>query len=344
MLAALITVFASCARDSSDTTVVNKGALLRAGVSFGAMTRLAEITDPVQMAELHNGLQYIGLYVYYTDDYNRGDLSTPYVRNLKCTVMDGQLKVVVEEDENPANADIYIYDRMTLVAFYPYNETMSQSANYFSTKADEEKYLINRQNYDQTYIPYRAQTETDPTRAFYTRLSFVPKHTYKIEVVVVAQDESLFPAGDIKILPAVDPVGNTVAGDGSRQIWIDKPAEIFANDGTGSYVRRYTAYLWTVSGNENNIKLGDVLLESGNVTVIALRDLTVSEQYVYRYGCNLSTGAIFIPPSENLINDRTSPAPITNGTAVSYPLRAFHISLSAGALTPIKLMVGRLNG
>ena len=86
---------------------------------------------------------------------------------------------------------------MTLVAFYPYNP----NAPVFTSKADEELYPITRNDYSQQlYIPYRAETQTNPTIAHFTRPVLYPKHTYKAEITVVSDAASALPTGDIRLL------------------------------------------------------------------------------------------------------------------------------------------------
>ncbi|HCO68278.1 MAG TPA: hypothetical protein DIT04_11060 [Dysgonomonas sp.] len=349
-LVMIVLAGASCSQDDYDEIGrQEEGTLLKMSVSFGPQLRLAELPDGNAMAEdniggIDYGLKNVGLYVYYTDDYNRGDLSKPYIRNQECTVLNDELQVVIGPNDNPLDKNIFIYDRMTIVAFYPYNSTMSDPANYFTTKADEEMYPITRNDYSQQYyIPYRAQVETNPAIAYYTQLSFYPKHTYKVEVVVVSDDEGAFPTGDIKILPAKDSLNNPdIINDGRRAVWFDRLVNK-PNGGGGSNVQQYIAYFWTHEGNRNEIQKGDILLQSDNLTLIASRDVSVVEQQVYRYGYNLSNGEIFIPTSSNLINDAPSLQALNGSVGDSYQVCDIDLT-SQSPWTPINMAGGRFDG
>jgi len=291
------------------------------------------------------GLKNIGLYMYYADDYQRGDLSQPYIRNLECTVEDGQLIVVLGPNQNPEDRNIFVYDRMTIVAFYPYNPEMSQPENYFTVRADEEKYPITRNDYSQQYyIPYRAQTNTDPTMAFYTQMTFYPKHTYKVEIVVVSDDAAAFPpTGSVRVLPAKDPVDNSdIQTDGKRETWFDD-VNVMPNTGGGSNVQQYVTYIWTADGNRNDIEKGDILLESEQLTLIASQNLTVDEDHVYRYGYNMTTGEIFIPTSSTIVHDIASLRSIDDGNTITY--QACDIDLSSEPnWQPLNIVGGRFDG
>ena len=334
---------ASCA---TDTTVKEwkDGAELKIYAGVETITRVQELPGTAEMSIPTDGLYDIGLYIYYSDDYNMGDLRYPYVRNLQCKVVNGEMIVVTDD---PLQQRIFIYDRMTLVAFYPYNEDMNLPENYFTVRADEEKYPITRKNYaDQTYIPYRAQTSTDPTVSYYTSLTFVPKHTYKLEIVLVAADESLLPdETGMKILPGNDSVDNPVPSqltdDGKREEWYDKKYSNGKDTG-GSAVVQYTSYIWTTTDDRNRIQKGDILLQNDSFTLIASQDVNVAEQYVYRYGYNLSTGEIFIPTSSRLINNAETLAGLNGNTGTAY--QVCDIDLSAYPWTPITMTGGRFDG
>lgn len=341
-------IFTSCTDDDYTNGSDKEGTLLNLSVSFGPTTKLTELPNGNEMTKdtingINYGLKNVGLYVYYTEDYDKGDLTKPYVRNQECTVVNNQLLLVVGENANPQDKNIFIYDKMTIVAFYPYNADMSNSSNYFTTKADEEKYPVTRNDYSQQYyIPYRAQTETNPAIAYYTQLNFYPKHTYKIELVVVSDDTGAFPSGDIKILPANDSIDNPdTTTDGKRAVWFDKLVNL--PDGGGSNVQQYTAYLWTTTDNKNQIKKGDILMESNNLTLIASQDVNVTEQNVYRYGYNISTGEIFIPTSTNLIHDAPTLQGVNNSTGDAYQVCNIDLS-GASPWTPINIMGGRYDG
>lgn len=340
----LLFFMTACRSDIPNGAEDRQGAELKIYAGFGGMTRVAELPNTGEMSVDHNGLYDVGLYIYYSDDYNLGDLRYPYVRNLRCKVVNGELIVVTDD---PAQERIFIYDRMTLVAFYPFNEEMSEEANFFSVRADEENYPVTRKNYeDQTYIPYRAQTTTDPTVSFYTSLTFLPKHTYKVEIVLVADDESLLPSeAGMKILPGNDSVENGVpslpADDGKREEWYDKKYSQGKGTG-GSAVVQYTSYIWTTISDRNRIQKGDILLQNDTFTLIASQDVNVAEQYVYRYGYNLSTGEMFIPTSSSLINNAETLAGLNGGAGTAY--QVCDIDLAGYPWTPISVNGGRVDG
>ena len=343
LLATVLTLLGTACSKEEAQKGNPEGTELRMGVAFGPQTRLAELGSVNDMAtEINgNGLKNIGLYIYYTSDYVQGDLTKPYVRNLECTVENGEVVVVLGENDNPADKRIYIYDDMTLVAFYPYNDGVAD----FTTKADEELYPITRDDYSQQYyIPYRAQTTTNPTTAFYTSLTFYPKHTYKIEITVVTQEDGILPSDNIIMLPGIDPVGNTEAGDGIRAAWFDRVTQ---NDDTGggSNVNQYIGYIWTTTANKNDLKRGDILIQTadGKFMLIASQDVFVQEQRVYRYGYNLSTGEIFIPTSSNLIHDMASLEGVNGNTGDVYQVCDIDLSTEPNWV-PVNLYGGRYDG
>lgn len=334
----------------SDDAVVSPPAgeevgLLRMSASFGVQTRLSELPDANEMATEERGLNNVGVYIYYAEDYASGDLSRPYIRNMECTVENGELLAVLGPNQDPEDARIFIYNEMTIVAFYPYNAEMSLPENFFTTPADEQKYIITRRDYSQQYyIPYRAQTNTDPTIAYYTLLGFYPKHTYKVEIVVVSDDAgALSDEGSVQILPNIDPVGNTnTEADGKRENGFDQ-LNFMPNGGGGSNVWQYIAYIWTENGNINNIPKGEVLLRSNELTLIASENLTVDEQHVYRYGYNMTTGEIFIPTSSQIVHDIPSLEAINGSNTITY--QACDIDLGeAGNWTPLSVFGGRFDG
>jgi hypothetical protein len=285
-------------------------------------TRLAELGGPGDISGGQSPSQGadkkdIGLYIYYQDDYSAGNLTKPYVRNLRCKVEGGK---VVPMD----NSSIYIYDRMTIVAFYPYNGDADDYT--FTTKNDEKKYSISESDYSyQYYIPYRAQANVNPTTAFYVNLNLNPVQTTKIQVVLVASNPDHFPGittrtdGVVKLVPDIDPVS---AGSGDkRENWVDIPEQSFpgpAPASSGQYVRRYTSYIWKnnnagdpqhggqTNHHDNTIKKGEILLQSDNLTLFFPEDIEIREGYIYRYGYNIETGELFIPTSETLIYDATT--------------------------------------
>lgn len=334
----ILLLFSSCVQQ--EEIYKGDGALLRLGINIEPSTRLAELPNTGAITDSRFGLYNVGVYVYYTEDYARGDLSRPYVRNMEFTVVNGEL---LAAGQSGTNQHIYIYDQMTIVAFYPYNAAMSEEENHFNVKADEEKYPITRNDYqNQVYIPYRGQTTTDPSVAYYTSLTLVPKHTYKVEVVVVADDAGSLPdEGSVQILPANDPVTTPdIIVDGKREKWYDNMIP-HPNDGTGSDVQQYITYIWTRDGNKNQIKKGDVLLQSANLTLIASQDLFPTEDHVYRYGYNMSTGEIFIPTSSRLIFDTSSLSSLDGSNGTAYQVCDINMT---GNWTPISLYNARYDG
>lgn len=312
--------FGGCADEKMVSNQKGEGTLLNMYVSIGANTRLAELgSDFINQINADNkGKKNIGLYIYYEDDYKKGDLSKPYIRNLECTIKDKKITLT-----DPGQ-QIYIYDRMTIVAFYPYNSTESN----FTEKDDEKAYPISESDYSQqVYIPYRAQTNVNPTNAYMIELHFKPQQTCKVEVVLVADRQEDFPQskdctnGDIKLLPSVDRYDGSYDGSKGdlRENWVDAITD-FPEAGAptgGKYVRRYTAYVWK-SGendkhhdtdhkhNDNILEKGDVLFESDKLTLVVPAQVNLSEETVYRYGYNMNTGEIFIPTSDKLIYDAKS--------------------------------------
>lgn len=312
--------FGGCADEAMVGNQKGEGTLLNMYVSIGANTRLAELgSDFVNQINADNkGKQNIGLYIYYEDDYNAGDLSKPYIRNLECKITYNKIT------PTDPTQQIYIYDRMTIVAFYPYNST----AIDFTVKDDEKAYPISESDYSQqVYIPYRAQTNVNPTNAYMIELHFKPQQTCKVEVVLVADDPNDFPEstsltnGEIKLLPSVDRYADPYEGSKGdlRENWVDAITDFpEAREPTGGkYVRRYTAYVWK-SGendkhhdtnhkhNDNILEKGEILFESDKLTLVVPAQVNLSEETVYRYGYNMNTGEIFIPTSDRLIYDAKS--------------------------------------
>ena len=329
--AALLTVaFYSCSDDrlEHEQPVEADGTLLNfyIGSVEQPSTRLAELTVG-EISKDNRGKKNVGLYIYYQDDYSANDLTKPYVRNLECEVVGGK---IVPKDKG----DIYIYDRMTIVAFYPYNPDADDYT--FKSKNDEKRYPITEGDYSrQYYIPYRAQANVNPTNAYYVSLNLVPQQTVKIQVVLVSDVPDLFPEntdgkdGKVKLLPGIDPQGD--AGD-KRENWADIVEQPYGGtpgpSSSGSHVQRYTSYIWrnndpksinnphhgdTPNHNDNTFKKGDVLLQSDKLTLFFPEDLNIQEGNVYRYGYNITTGEMFIPTSDNLIYDAKSLAAAGGG-------------------------------
>jgi hypothetical protein len=326
--AALLTVaLYSCTDDSvvPEQPAEKDGTLLNLHISdiVQPTTRLAELggsgnisqgKSPTNGANKEN----IGLYIYYQDDYDANNLTRPYVRNLECKVEGGK---IVPLD----NSSIYIYDRMTIVAFYPYNGAADDYT--FKTKDDEKRYPITEGDYSyQFYIPYRAQANVNPTTAYYVELDLYPVQTTKIQVVLTTSNPDLFPEitdgkdGKVKLVPSIDPQ-DAASGEDKREYWVDIPEQGFAAPNpvsSGQYVRRYNAYIWknndpksdtnphhgdTPNHNDNTIKKGEILLKSGALTLFFPQDVEIKEGLVYRYGYNIDTGELFIPTSDALIYD-----------------------------------------
>lgn len=300
--------FYGCTEDVMDSTPSEKGTLLNLYVDTGVGTRLAELPAD-KISEESRGKKNIGLYIYYEDDYKSGNVKQPYVRNLECKV-DGNRLTPVD------GSSIYIYDRMTIVAFYPYNK----SVDNFTSIADETGYPITESDYEeQTYIPYRAQTNVDPTNAFMIILNMVPQQTFKIQLVLVADQVADFPVsqdrenGSIKLLPSIDPRTASYEGKDRREFWIDE-INNFAPGTGGKHVRRYNAFIWKSAESDkhhddsykhdnNKIEKGELLFQSNELTLLVPEAIDFSQRTVYRYGYNMNTGEVFVPTSENLVYD-----------------------------------------
>ena len=295
---------------------------------LGGAGSISEGTHPTNGDDKKN----IGLYIYYEDDYKADILTKPYVRNLECEVKDGKIVPV-------DGSDIYIYDRMTIVAFYPYNSAADDYT--FTSKDDEKRYPITENDYSyQYYIPYRAQTNVNPTNAYLVRLHLVPQQTVKIQVVLVSDDPDLFPDattktdGVVKIVPSIDPQ-DAGSGEDKRENWVDIIEQPYGSapspTSSGMHVQRFTSYIWKNNEQkgtdnphhgdnpnhyDNTFKKGDVLLQSDKLTLFFPEDLEVREGNVYRYGYNLTTGEMFIPTSDNLIYDASTLAGGSGGYQV----------------------------
>lgn len=399
-------VLAACFTSCSDEVLVNndgthsdEGTLLclAAGIENDQpKSRLAELGgEASELAQIINEgsgkdqkLKHIGLYIYYTDDYGNdkdpGDLSNPYIRNLRCNITDGKI-TPCDENGNALTDDagkIYIYDRMTIVAFYPYNEDMSKPEHFFKKKIDEEAYPISMSIYaDQKYIPYRAQTDVNPTNAYYRTLGFHVKHTAKIEVVLVSKDKYKLPvtdnckSGDIKILPKLDPYNDTQDGGlgystDTREHWLDALNQFPENNGAtegGLYTCQYVAYLWTSNkdykhhdnGNnnygtqggitddrnhwDNNIDPNDIVFQSDKITLFSSQYVDLTETRVYRYGYNMDTGEVFIPTSSKLVYDANSLQALKCDKTSAYQVCNIDLSTKA-AWTPLTIMDGTYDG
>lgn len=358
--------FCGCSDDAIVDTPKGDGALLNMYVSMKPTTRLAELgsIDDMFKDEYSKGKKDVGLYIYYEDDYNgnpndaNGDLSKPYIRNLRCTYTNGKLTPVTGEP-------IYIYDRMTIVAFYPYND----NAPDFEKPIDEKAYPITESDYSkQHYIPYRATTTVNPTNAYMIELDFKPQQTCKIEVVLVSDDPAKFPQsknntnGDIKLVPEIDryegPYDSSDPAKGDlRENWLDA-IEDFPKDNNapvgGKYARRYTAYVWKSSEtnphhdgythHNNIIEKGDVIFESDKLILRASNRVDLSEETVYRYGYNLETGEVFIPTSDRLVYDAPSLQAVNFDEYRAYQVCDVDLSKLATTWTPKTAFKGTYDG
>ncbi|MCD8042706.1 MAG: hypothetical protein LUH10_06540 [Tannerellaceae bacterium] len=349
LLVLFTTLSFSCTDDkvAEPDTFPEEGTPLNLYVGFDTATRVEELpdTDAINDAGT-NGLNHIGLYVYYTEDYNRNDLSQPYIRNMECRIENGKLIPILADGEPASRENIYIYDYMTLVAFYPYNAAMSEEDNWFEEKADEENYPITRIDYSQqTYIPYRGEVSVNPTTAFYIELTLYPKHTFCLEIILVSENTADFNDGssDIKLLPAMDPVDNDLETStwGKREAWYDQFYEK-DNEGGGMHVRRYKAYIWQHEGLEHIINQNEVLYEDGNFNLLATEVIRPLEQRVYRYGYNFTTGESFIPTSENLIND--APSLQAFGGTYTNAYQVCDIDLDGVTFTPLSMISSVYDG
>ena len=319
-----------------------------------ATTRLGELPSLDKINELVDNKNHIGLYVYYQDDYSANNLTKPYIRNLECKI-EGSKLVPVD------GSNIYIYDRMTIVAFYPYNKDFVHD---FAVQSDETEYPITESDYEnQTYIPYRAQANVNPTNAYYVRLDLIPQQTFKVEVVLVANDPASFPTttdgtfknGDIKILPGIDPRSESyTSGVDRREFWVDR-MDPFTPDGGGQHVRRYNAFIWKSTlgskhhdgknHDDNKIEKGDLLFQSKELTLVVPESIDFGQRIVYRYGYNMDTGEIFIPTSENLVYDAKSLQATASGGSDGY--QVCDIDLKAGGIsnwTPPQYYMGTYDG
>ncbi|MCC8152739.1 MAG: hypothetical protein LIP01_00080 [Tannerellaceae bacterium] len=344
LLFLLVSLAVSCTDDSLGEGEIfpEEGAPLNLYVDFGTTTRVGELpnTDAINDAGT-SGLNHIGLYVHYTDDYNGNELSKPYIRNMECRIENGKLVPVLAEGENTSNENIYIYDYMTLVAFYPYNAAMSEEENWFKERTDEENYPITRSDYsEQTYIPYRGQVSVNPTTAFYIELTLYPKHTFCLEIILVSENPDDFNDGspDIKLLPAMDPVDNEEPNGAKRAAWYD---QLYSkeNDRGGMHVRRYKAYIWQDAAMNHIIRQNEILYEDGSFNLLATEEIRPLEQRIYRYGYNFTTGESFIPTSENLINDATS---LQNFNGSGY--QVCDIDMTGVNFTPLSIINGTYDG
>lgn len=320
-------------------------------------TRLAELGGPGNISGGENpsmgeDKKNIGLYIYYQDDYDDGDLSKPYIRNLECKV-DSRKIVPVD------GSDIYIYDRMTIVAFYPYNPDADDYV--FKTKNDERKYPISEGNYArQYYIPYRAQANVNPTNAYYVELWLRPQQTVKIQVVLV-NGTGDFPEtdgkdGKVKLVPAIDPkleAPSDTEGD-NREYWVDTQDDFTPSPASsGKYVKRYNAYIWknndeksennphhgdTSNHYDNTVKKGEILFQSDELTLFFPEDVNIQEGNVYRYGYNMETGELFIPTSEYIVHDASSLRADEASRTDYSGFQVCDIDLSDSEWTPIDLL------
>jgi len=335
----------SCSDEREEWTpdTSSEGALMEIYAGLGMETRVSELPSVDSINYLgESGLQHVGLYIYYSDHYEQDDLSEPYIRNLECEIVDGKLVPVTQPGDPDSYKNIFIYDRMTIVAFYPYNPDVPD----FTVKADENQYPVTKLNYsEQTYIPYRGETTANPTNAYYVSLTLYPKHTFKMEIILVSENESDFNDGnpDIKVLPALDPADNTNPAIGTRAKWVDRIIPQ-PNTGGGMHVRKYITYLWRTDELNLVIDRNEVLFENEDFTLLATERINTVERRVYRYGYNMTTGESFIPTSETLINDAASLQGVNN-LASSAVYQVCDIDLAAaGAFTPLSILNSTYDG
>ena len=77
----LSSLFSSCSENDEHPANLNgEPSELKISVSFPTQLRLAELPNSGEMSVDHLGLKNVGLYVYYTEDYNNNDLTRPYIR------------------------------------------------------------------------------------------------------------------------------------------------------------------------------------------------------------------------------------------------------------------------
>ena len=263
-------------------------------------TRLAELNPDSINGNSVDQFKHIGVYVFYKSDYNKGDYSKPYVKNLEYKYENNTIVPVQDSGEK-----IYIYDEMVVVALYPYND-------YYNTNplTDFNLYPRTKSDYsEQKYIPYRATSQIYPSTAYKTHLYFSPMHTIKIEIVVVGSFTAYADLGDeknIKIAPNVDPV-DAEEGD-KREKWVDNIVN-YDNDGSGRFTRKYSAYIWKnwvdfegTTHSDNKLQKGDIIFQSDKLTLSAIEDVDFVSGVGYRYGYNIETGEYFVLSSSSIVN------------------------------------------
>lgn len=103
----LFPLFFSCSeKDEHSVNLNGESSELRISVSFPAQLRLAELPNSGEMSVDHLGLKNVGLYVYYSEDYHNNDLTKPYIRNMECEVVDGELRAVLLPGQEAKDAQI----------------------------------------------------------------------------------------------------------------------------------------------------------------------------------------------------------------------------------------------
>ena len=173
----LITICAISCKDSDISFQQNEdaGVLRFSTINFDypsedPQTRLSELNASGINGNDVDTFKHIGVYVFYRSDYDKRDYSQPYVKNVEYKYESNTIVPVHDSGEN-----VYIYDEMVVVAFYPYN------AKYNSEPLTNfDLYPVTKSEYkEQMYMPYRAITNINPSSAYNTVLNLYPQHTVK---------------------------------------------------------------------------------------------------------------------------------------------------------------------
>ena len=232
--------------------------LFRSYPSEDPQTRLSELNASGINGNDVDTFKHIGVYVFYRSDYDKRDYSQPYVKNVEYKYESNTIVPVHDSGEN-----VYIYDEMVVVAFYPYN------AKYNSEPLTNfDLYPVTKSEYkEQMYMPYRAITNINPSSAYNTVLNLYPQHTVKFEIVIVGSKTDYADLGNkdsIKIVPMIDPT-DAPDGEDRRKQYVDNIVDYDNSDDTGRYTRKYSAYVWKNTKDfedkvhsNNNIKKGEI--------------------------------------------------------------------------------------
>lgn len=305
----LITICAISCKDSDISFQQNEdaGVLRFSTINFDypsedPQTRLSELNASGINGNDVDTFKHIGVYVFYRSDYDKRDYSQPYVKNVEYKYESNTIVPVHDSGEN-----VYIYDEMVVVAFYPYN------AKYNSEPLTNfDLYPVTKSEYkEQMYMPYRAITNINPSSAYNTVLNLYPQHTVKFEIVIVGSKTDYADLGNkdsIKIVPMIDPT-DAPDGEDRRKQYVDNIVDYDNSDDTGRYTRKYSAYVWKNTKDfedkvhsNNNIKKGDIIFESEKLILTAIEDITLAGGYGYRYGYNMETGEYFVLSSSSIVN------------------------------------------